>query len=32
MVGLSMYARLGEADYFAGVGLSVFQLFFSDGF
>ncbi len=27
MVGLSMYARLGEADYFAGVGLSVFQLF-----
>ncbi|MFR8332754.1 MAG: SGNH/GDSL hydrolase family protein [Oscillospiraceae bacterium] len=27
MVGLPMYARLGEADYFAGVGLSVFQLF-----
>ena len=27
MVGLSMYARLGQADYFAGVGLSVFQLF-----
>ena len=27
MVGLSQYARLGEADYFADVGLTVFQLF-----
>ncbi len=26
-VGLSQYARLGKADYFADVGLSVFQMF-----
>lgn len=32
MVGLSMYARLGQADYFAGVGLSVFQLFSQTAF